>query len=480
MRPPRIVVVAVGSRGDVQPCVALGRGLVAAGFDVVIAAPTGSRTLVTDQGLAFADLGIDPTALLTSQVGRAWVDRGSTPVGFIAGLLRLARPTAHAFAAAVLAACADADVVVYTTLGFPAWHFARARGIPAVQVSFAPFSPTAAFPPPLLPDLFGQLERAVPDLLSTQPAASVDGLAGASGDGGTRASIVARGYHRVAHRLLAQALWLPLRGEVNRWRRATLGLPPLGLTSPAVTVEHAGEPLLHAFSPALLPPPPDWGAHVTTTGSWFLARPPQWQPPRALLAFLDAGPPPISLGIGSMTGSDPDGFLSVAVAALRRTGQRGVVLGGWAGLAHDDRSPGSGDATSDVLIVDDVWHDWLFERVAAVVHHGGAGTTAAGLRAGRPSVVVPHFGDQALWATRVHAVGAGPVPVPRGRLSVDRLAHALAAATHDPRIAASARRMAAAMRAEPGVDAAVAIIATTARRSVPPATDSGEERSGTP
>jgi UDP:flavonoid glycosyltransferase YjiC (YdhE family) len=436
----RVVIVAVGSRGDVQPCVALGLGLRDAGFDVVVAAPSPLRTLVTDRGLAFADLRIDPSALLAGDVGRAWVERGSRPVPFLRGVRALASSTAETLVHAIVDACAGADAVVYTTLGFPAWHLAYARGIPAIQASFAPFAPTGAWPPPLLPDPFGRLRRPVPtddaDAPSRLPAAA------------------ARTYHRTAHRLLAELLWLPLRRDINRWRREALGLGPVGPVSPGLQVDRAGEPLLHAYSPAVLPDPPDWGAHVTTTGYWFLPVPARWRPPEHLVRFLAAGPPPVSFGLGSMIGRRPAAVVQAMVEALRRTRQRGILLSGWAGL----ELPPSVHNDVALCVMPEVPHDWLFPRVAAVVHHGGAGTTAAGLRASRPSVVVPHFGDQPLWGARVHALGAGPPPVPRAELTPAAMAHAVAAAVHDRRIAAAAERVGARIRAERGVDRAVAVV----------------------
>lgn len=431
--PRRVVIVAVGSRGDVQPSVALGLGLRDAGWDVVVAAASPFSALVRDRGLGFADLRIDPTALLADEAGRLWVESGGDLPGFLRGLRALTAPTAPVLATAIAAACRGADAVVYNALGFPAWHVAQAERIPAVQMAFAPTAPTAAFPPPLLPDPFDRLRALRPD----------DAVAGARGV----ASVVARAYHRTAHRLFAQLLWLPLRRDVNRWRRA-LGLRALGWTSPALHVDRDGELLLHAFSPALLPPPRDWGRHVVTTGHWPLAAPAGWRPSARLQRFLAAGPPPVSIGLGSMTGTRPDLVGRVVVDALRRTGQRGLVLSGWAQLdvAADD---------VDLLVEPDVPHDWLFPRVAATVHHGGAGTTAAGLRAGRPAVVIPHFGDQPLWAGRVAALGAGPAPVPRRQLTATALAHAISAAAHDPRLSAAAARLGARLRAERGVERAV-------------------------
>lgn len=429
-----IVVVTMGSRGDVQPCIALAAGLRDAGFAVSLAAPAAFADLAAAHGVDLRGLPVDPAGLLAAEPGRAWIESGRDVGAFLRGLRSLAGPLGERVADAILAACDDADLIVYATLAFPAWHVAQARGVAAVQVSFAPLCPTAAFPPVLFPDPFSGRDPWRPTL----PGA------------------VIRGYHRAAHRLFAQALWLPLRRRINRWRATRLNLPPAGLRSPGLEVDRRDEPLLHAFSPTILPPPRDWGPHVTTTGAWFLHTPAGWRPPPDLATFLDAGPPPVVVGMGSMTTRDPAALTASVVGALRRTGHRGVLVAGWSGLGR------GGDLGDDMLLSDDVPHDWLLPRAAAVVHHGGSGTTAAGLRAGVPTVVVPHFGDQPLWGDRVHALGAGPAPVPRADLTTDRLTSALRSATSDPAIRAGAAAAGRAIRAEPGVARAVEVIAATA------------------
>jgi len=165
---------------------------------------------------------------------------------------------------------------------------------------------------------------------------------------------------------------------------------------------------------------------------------------------------PVSVGFGSMTGRDPERITRVVLAALQRAGQRGVLLTGWGGLR-------AVDLPRDVFVADAAPHDWLFPRMAAVVHHGGSGTTAAGLRAGGPAVLVPFGGDQFLWGRRIHALNVGPAPIPRSQLNVERLAAALALACD-----AAARERAVALgeriRAEDGVGRAVEVVGARAGR----------------
>ncbi len=432
----RIALVTVGSRGDVQPFVALAAALQQQAGPVALAAPASFATLAAAHSVRFHGLPVDPADMLGADVGQRWLESGRDLRAFLQGLRELADPLGEKLADAMIAVCAGADLVVYATLAFPAWHVAECRGVPAVQVAFAPSSPTAAFPPMLFPDPFAGHDPWRPTI------------------GGR----LTRAYHRTAHWLFAELLWLPLRRRINRWRRTRLQAGPLGLRSPALDVHRRRQTLLQAFSPTIFPPPPDWGSHVVTTGAWFLDDLTGWEPPVDLVDFIAAGPPPVVVGMGSMTTRDTVGLTRLVVEALERAGQRGVLLAGWAGLGR-----GVDRLRDDVQVCADVPLGWLLPRTAAAVHHGGSGTTAASLRAGVPTVVVPHFGDQPLWGDRVRALGAGPPPIPRRELTAVRLADAIRSAVHDPAIRHRAALVGERVRAERGVERAVAEILRSAR-----------------
>jgi sterol 3beta-glucosyltransferase len=201
----------------------------------------------------------------------------------------------------------------------------------------------------------------------------------------------------------------PLYADVVRRLRARLALP-------ADAPEPAGDwPICHGYSPVVVPRPADWPSSVHVTGYWWPAEPPEWRPSTALADFLDAGPAPVFVGFGSMT-PERERLYDVVAAAVKRAGVRAVVQSGWAELA------GAGD---DILVVGDLPHSWLFPRTAAVVHHAGAGTTGAGLRAGVPAVAVPVLVDQPFWADRLHRLGVAPPPLPMSELTAGTLAEAM-------------------------------------------------------
>jgi UDP:flavonoid glycosyltransferase YjiC (YdhE family) len=176
-----------------------------------------------------------------------------------------------------------------------------------------------------------------------------------------------------------------------------------------------------------------------------------WAPPADLIDFLQAGSPPVYVGFGSLSHRNPQETADLVLQALEQANQRAVLLSGWSGM-QDLKVP---DTT---FVIDSIPHAWLFPRVAAVVHHGGAGTTAAGLRAGKPSVIVPFFGDQPFWGRRVAALGVGPAPIPRRKLTVERLARAIHQAVTDEDMCQRASQLGATIRAEDGLAQAAAVV----------------------
>jgi len=206
-------------------------------------------------------------------------------------------------------------------------------------------------------------------------------------------------------------------------------------------------PYTYCWSPALVPKPSDWADHIDVSGFIF-RNPPQYNPPADLANFLQAGTPPVYIGFGSIVIAEPEVLLRKILDTVKEAGVRAIISKGWSELSGQD----TGD---DVFFVGDCPHEWLFQHVSAVVHHGGAGTTAAGLLCGRPTTIIPFFGDQPFWGERIAASGAGPFPIHHQKLSVSNLAEAIKFCL-TPEASAAAARIAEQMRTETGVEAAAA------------------------
>ena len=417
-----ITIFALGSQGDVRPYIALAAGLRRAGYGVRVATHDEFLPLIAGRDIEFVPVGGNPRELLEDDRAHRMLASGENVVKFLGHFNKLLEPFFTRMVADSTRATAGTDAVVLSNIGIIAgFHqIAEAMRLPYCIGLLQPVTPTRAFPSTFVPELpkwlpFGR------------------GL-----------------YNRWSHRAFAALFWHFFKGVVPLVRRE-LGLPPMPLREIARQAEMARTPVLYAFSPSVIPPPPDWPSNFHVTGYWFLDGPVDWQPSPELLDFLAAGPPPVYVGFGSMKNRDPEATTRLVLEALRKAKQRGILFTGWGGLRPDEL----GD---DMLPIESTSHEWLLPRTAAVVHHGGAGTTAAGLRAGVPSIVVPFFADQPFWARTACGLGVGPRPIPRKALTADRLADAVTRAVTDPILQSRAAALGERIRAEDGVARAVEII----------------------
>ncbi len=415
----KVVVVAAGSRGDVQPQVALATGLARAGHSVRVLTSSDFRGLVEDHGLEFWDIGGSTEAVANEM--QQLLEHGNF-LKILKHMREAAGELALVTARRGLPACEGADLIVSGLGGlFVAVAIAEKLDVRFVPAYSYPFTPTRQFPSVLVP---------VPQTPFTS------------------------WLNPISHRVGQQMIWQTVRSADNAARREVLGLPASGIWGPYRRWQRERGIVLYGYSPHVLPTPRDWGSHCRVTGYWFLDEPEEWQPPDGLVDFLEAGPPPIYVGFGSMGSRDAEKMADIVVEALRLTGQRGVLSSGWGGLKK-------GDLPDEVFMVGSVPHSWLFPRMAAVVHHGGAGTTAAGMRAGVPSVITPVMGDQPFWARTAHALGVSPKPVRRRDLTVGRLARALGEVTSDASMRGAAAALGEQIRREDGVSAAVEVLTST-------------------
>ena len=397
-----------------QPYVALGAGLQRAGYPVGVLTSQDFQPLVTAHGLAFYDLGGNIQAV--TQGMQHLLEQGN----FLKILSRMQGAAQELALQAVkngLPACQGSQLIISGLGGlFVGLALAEKLGLPLIQAYLYPFTPTREFPCVLTP---------LPQWRLTTWA------------------------NPLSHRLGQQMMWQATRPADNKARREVLGLPPAPLFGPFSSTTAA--PLIYGYSPQVIPRPGDWGDNQQVTGYWFLDPPASWQPPPALVDFLQNGPPPVFVGFGSMGSQKPEQTTALILQALAQTGQRGVLLSDWNGFR-------SKALPESVFLTDPVPYAWLFPQMTAVVHHGGAGTTAAGLAAGAPSILAPFMGDQPFWAQRVHQLGVGPKPIPRRRLTVQHLSAAIHIAVTDDTMRAAAARLGERIREEDGVARAVAVI----------------------
>ena len=414
----KALLLTHGSRGDVQPFAALAAALTGAGHEVVLAAPASSAAMADPFCTRVIPLDDGTNKLVEDRAAWEAVERNFRGLRGKRLGLRLLRHNRVAMRRvfddlAALARTPAVDVVVHQ-VNVPGHAIAELLGVPAVPVCLQPFwVPTPSFADPLFP-------YPLPAALNRMSYAS------------TRAFVRA------------------LTGSPGRFRREGLGLPRRRFAhDPLRRPDGTRAPVLQAFSRHVLPLGAWYPESVHTPGFFFLP-PVPWTPPADLAAFLAAGPPPVYVGFGSMVGSDPARTGQIVATALRAAGVRAVVALGRGGIRPD----GLG---RDAFCLTQAPHDWLFPRMAAIVHHGGAGTTGAALAAGRPQVVCPFMFDQPWFGRRLFALGVAPRPQPLRELTAGGLARAVADAvggTAQDR----ARELGELVRAEDGTGYAVKVL----------------------
>ena len=385
----KIFIITVGSRGDVQPYVALGKGLKGAGHHVTICTCSSFESFIKDHGLDYGYMNNDFIKLVDSEAGREAIEGGDKFFGLLKSMFTLLKE-AKTLNREMLkdswkaAQAAEPDIVIFHPKALAGSHIAEKLKVPAVMAVPVPvIVPTAEFAALGFPDMklgnwYNRLSYAV----------------------------LHKGYHSYDD-------------VVNEFRKDLLKLGKLPKSTPPIQMANGRPiPVLHSYSELVWPRPADWPDTAHITGYWFLDQREDWKPTPELAAFLDSGEAPVYVGFGSMAGRNPQKITGIVVEALQKANVRGIIATGWGGL---DAS----DLPENLIKIGSAPHEWLFPRVSAVVHHGGAGTTAAGLRAGRPTVVCPFMIDQPYWGDRVHSLGVGSKPIPQKKLTADKLAQAI-------------------------------------------------------
>ena len=399
------------------PYAALGRALREAGHRVRFATFAGFEPLVAARGLDFYPVKGDAQAIMLSSGGQALARSGQNVPRMMAAIMRSFGRLARDWARDLTALAAQPTDLIVNQLagGLYGYDLAEKLGVPMVAAAVMPLVPTGTQP-----------MLAFPRWPSALP-----------------------GYNSLTYRLAYQLVWQAFRPTISRWRRERLGLgraPLLGIYREM----RESMVLLNGFSDRVVPRPPDWGPNVHVTGYWF-PEDENWQPPDDLVRFLEGGPPPVFAGFGSMPLPDAGRVTDLVLEAARQSGQRVIVHAGWGGA-------GGRPLPEWAFGLDYAPYGWLFPRMAALVHHGGSGTTGFGFRSGVPAIVVPFVFDQFYWGQRVAEAGVGPAPIPFADLSAGRLADAIRAATEDGVMRERARRLGAEIGAEDGLAAAVRVL----------------------
>ncbi len=407
----KALIVCLDTRGGVQPYLGLAQRLLQHGHVVRALAPKNYASLFEKISVDFVGMDLDVEGV-TQQAEHAGIAEKRFLLAHIKtiGLMKQSLRTA-------MLSCFDAAQDVDMILGgigglFIGQAVAEKLGIPFVQAHVQPWTPTDAF--------HGMLgSRHLP--------------------------------RSWTHFFTRQIFWQPVRPMINRLRKDLFSLPSAPFWGNVGQPTNLSSPILYGYSPSFLAPPTDWPANIHVTGYWFTNEENPYIPPPRLQSFLEKNAQPISIGFGSMSSKNAKATTALILEALKRTGQRAILLSGWGGLSATE-------LPDNVFLADYIPHSWLFEHVSMAIHHGGAGTTGASLRAGLPTIVVPFNADQPFWGRLVYERGVGPQPIPRRALNAARLADAIDLCTKEPAIRVAAQSLGATIRQEDGVGCAVSIL----------------------
>jgi sterol 3beta-glucosyltransferase len=402
----RLTFIALGSTGDILPYATLARALQDVGYRPVFVTTENFQPLLDRLSL--------PGRFVPGDAQETIARAGANTRRLMLAFAELSRalPSILDLSAAWLKE--SRAIVNQLPIGLYGFDLAERLAVPHIQLAVIPLTPTAEFP------MMG-----LPASLSFLP-----------------------GYNRFGFHIYGRLTWLTMGRTINRWRTGVLGLP--AITGSTYLARQRRQPLLYGYSPLVVPRPADWPANIHVTGYWF-PEDRAWRPPESLLRFLEAGPAPVFIGFGSMPVKDPQAATTMIGQACRIGNLRAIVQAGWAGLAPVE-------LPENLYLLDYAPYDWLFPRMAAVIHHGGSGTTAAGLRAGVPGMVAPFTFDQGFWGRRLAELGVGLPPIPFRRLTAANLAQAMAQLTGSETLQAQASDVGMRIRGEDGIAEAVRLV----------------------
>ncbi|KAL5343411.1 hypothetical protein BJX70DRAFT_393976 [Aspergillus crustosus] len=415
--PLRITCLTIGSRGDVQPYIALCKGLLSEGHKPRIATHAEFGPWIREHGIDFAPVDGDPAELM-----RLCVDNGMFTLSFYKEATAKFRGWIDDLLSSAWKSCQDTDLLIESPSAMAGIHIAEALKIPYFRGFTMPWSRTRAYPHAF----------AVPD----------SRLGGA--------------YNYITYVMFDNLFWKAISGQVNRWRMRELGLKSTNMDK----MEPNKIPFLYNYSPSVVPPPLDYPDWIRITGYWFLNEGSDWTPPKELADFIRRARKDekkiVYIGFGSIVVSDPAALTQNVVESVQKAGVRCILSKGWSARLGDPASAKPEiPLPPEIFQIQSAPHDWLFSQIDAAVHHGGAGTTGASLRAGVPTIAKPFFGDQYFFGNRIEDLGVG-LCVKKVNVSV--FSRALWTVTHDERMIVRAKRLGERIRSEDGVATAIQAI----------------------
>lgn len=415
-----ITLLTSGTRGDVIPYIALGKGLQDAGYKVNIAAPIGFANLIIgatrETHLQFSPFEGNPSDLLVEQGDQTPLTIGKNFIRSIQAtntFIKQARPLYRNMLRTAFEACKNSDLIIH---GLPTlWgsHIAEGLKIPAVRALLQPLAPTNDFASALLPFRFS-----------------------------------IKGINWLSHIITIQLIYLSWRSEIHHARRIWFGLGSAPLLDSSLRHSCAQPLTLNGFSERIVPRPKDWNEKQIITGYWRKeATNKQVNKLAEIQKFIEAAKKPIAIGFGSQNTKDISSALHLIEKALNQTNTQAILTipSKWHGEIK----------SKNIFPIDYVPHDWLYQQVTVAIHHGGAGTTSASLHAGTPTITMPLAIDQFFWGERVYKIGAGPKPIPQRKLTAEKLADAIHIALTDEAMKARAKSIGEALSRENGIQVAV-------------------------
>jgi sterol 3beta-glucosyltransferase len=403
-----------------QPFIALGLGLKAAGHEVLIISAKNEAAFVQDYGLDFFALNVDIQKIMEGGDVREMA-KGNNPLKFIVSHLKGSKKMKALMVttqAEIWEGCQDVDVIIFHP-GMPIGFFI-AKQLGKISVLANPFPVVSTSNYPSI-------------LFYTMPR-------------------LGKAFNIFTHFIFQKLFWALSKSAIKQFWNTTVKTTINFSVSAIQQQIQSGMPVLNGYSELLFSHSNKWSNNIKTTGSWLIETEKDFAAPTALIQFIEKAEPPIYIGFGSMKDINSFGVtLKMIAEALAITKQRAVVALGWSKLNNNDPIP------ENIFLIESIPHSWLFPKMKIVIHHGGAGTTAAGLTAGKPTIIIPHNADQPAWGLRVYELGVGAKPIKKTKLTADKLAAAILFAAQ-PEIVANAEKLGEKLRMENGVEKAVRFI----------------------